>query len=68
LDEYRKQYEQEWQSTARELKCLELAERYHRETEAYDRTVCTGPIRDGSVMPIGLKGEGDLADHGVSTV
>lgn len=53
MDEYRKQYEQEWQSTARELKCLELAERYHCETEAYDRTVCIGPIRDGSVMPIG---------------
>lgn len=53
MNEYHKQYEQEWQITAQELKCLELAERYHREAEAYDRTVCTGPIRDGSVMPIG---------------
>lgn len=47
------QYEQEWQQTDQERKAAELAERYHRETEAYDRTVCTGPIRDGSVMPIG---------------
>ena len=53
VNEYRKQYEQEWQPTEQERKAAELAERYHRETEAYDRTVCTGPIRDGSVMPIG---------------
>jgi hypothetical protein len=53
VDEYRKQYEQEWQQTDQERKAAELAERYHRGTEAYDRIVCTGPIRDGSVMPIG---------------
>jgi hypothetical protein len=28
-----------------------LAEQYEAECEAYDRTVCTGPIRDGSIMP-----------------
>lgn len=33
-------------------RCLcELAKRYHEVTEAYDRTVCTGPIRDGSILP-----------------
>jgi len=53
VDEYRKQYEQEWRLTEQERKADELAERYHRETEAYDRTVCTWPIHDGSVMPIG---------------
>lgn len=53
VDEYRKQYEQEWRPTEQERKAAELVDRYHRETEAYDRTVCTGPIRDGSVMPIG---------------
>lgn len=53
VDECRKQYEQEWRPTEQERKAAELAVRYHRETEAYDRTVCTGPIRDGSVMPIG---------------
>lgn len=45
--------QQEWQLTEQERKAEELAQRYHRATEAYDRTVCTGPIRDGSVMPIG---------------
>ena len=27
-----------------------LAKRYHDETEAYDRTVCTGPIIRGSIQ------------------
>jgi hypothetical protein len=53
VDECREQHEQAWQQTDQERKAAELAERYHRETEAYDRTVCTGPIRDGSVLPIG---------------
>ena len=30
---------------------LELIERYYDQTEAYDRIVCTGPIRNGSIMP-----------------
>ncbi|HEV3436895.1 MAG TPA: hypothetical protein VG122_06030 [Gemmata sp.] len=30
----------------------DLAKEYHERTEAYDRTVCTGPIgRDGGIMP-----------------
>lgn len=53
MDEFRKQYEQVYQPTEQERNTYELAERYHRETEAYDRTVCTGPIREGSIMPIG---------------
>lgn len=53
VGEYRKRYEQEWCPTEKERRTVELAERYHRETEAYDRTICTGPIRDGSVMPNG---------------
>ena len=52
LNEFCKQFEQNWQLTGHERKAAELAERYHRETEAYDRAVCTGPIRDGEVMPI----------------
>ncbi len=52
VDEYRRQYEQEWRPTDQERKAAELAERYHRETEAYDRTVCTGPVMRGSVMPM----------------
>ncbi len=37
----------------REQRLQEWAERYHRETEAYDRTVCTGPIVNGAILPNG---------------
>lgn len=46
------EYMQEWSLCAKEAKADELAKRYHAETETYDRTVCTGPIRDGAVIPI----------------
>lgn len=29
----------------------DLADEYHRRCEAYDRIVCTGPIRNGEVLP-----------------
>lgn len=35
--------------TERQKKLIELASRYHELTEAYDRTVCTGPIVNGSI-------------------
>lgn len=34
-----------------DMKLLDLAEEYHRTTEAFDRTVCTGPIQYGDIMP-----------------
>jgi hypothetical protein len=43
----------EWKLSEADSMAAELAQRYHRLTEAYDRTVCTGPIRDGSIMPMG---------------
>ncbi|HDR9163671.1 TPA: hypothetical protein QDB28_004075 [Burkholderia vietnamiensis] len=30
---------------------IELARSYYRDTEAYDRTVCTGPITRDGIMP-----------------
>ncbi|MCR5893456.1 hypothetical protein DPV74_12845 [Burkholderia sp. HAN2018] len=32
-----------------------LAVEYHARCEAYDRLVCTGPIIDGAIMPIGSR-------------
>lgn len=29
----------------------DLAREYYERAEAYDRTVCTGPICDGSILP-----------------
>jgi hypothetical protein len=37
---------------------IELAIRYHRETEAYDKTVCTGPVVDGVIYPSNSKERG----------
>ena len=34
-----------------EKRLRELAREYHQRTEAYDRTVCTGPIVRGGIMP-----------------
>ena len=37
--------------TSEEKRLYELAREYHERTEAYDRTVCTGPVRCGGIMP-----------------
>lgn len=37
--------------TEAEHRLRRLAEEYHERTERYDRCICTGPIRDGSIMP-----------------
>ena len=36
----------------KDKKTHELAARYHELTEAYDRTVCTGPIVNGEIRPV----------------
>jgi hypothetical protein len=46
-------WQAEWTATEKDRMLYELAKRYHDETEAYDRTVCTGPIVDGSIQPFG---------------
>jgi hypothetical protein len=77
----RADFECEWTPTEKDNKLHELALRYHAETEAYDRTVCTGPIVDGSIQPYGgrqtvlinqnarqvfLRIEAEAAPHGIS--
>ena len=34
---------------------LRLAKQYHSETEAFDRSICSGPVVDGSIRPIGSR-------------
>lgn len=34
-----------------EIKAHELARQYHVETEAYDRSVCTGPMGRDGILP-----------------
>ena len=40
-----------WTPSPEEKRLRELAHEYHERTEAYDRTVCTGPIVRGGIMP-----------------
>lgn len=43
---------QPWpEPTERERQLEALAKRYIDETDAYDRTVCTGQFRDGTIAP-----------------
>lgn len=37
--------------TKEDLYLNELAELYHRKTEEYDRSVCTGPIEHNEIQP-----------------
>ena len=37
--------------TGQEKALTALATEYHERTERFDRQVCTGPIRDGAIMP-----------------
>lgn len=40
-----------------------LAVQYHNETESYDRAVCTGPIKNGCVMPNGPIEHSMISEH-----
>lgn len=40
-----------WTPSPEEKRLRELAREYHERTEAYDRTICTGPIGRGGIMP-----------------
>jgi hypothetical protein len=51
VSEWSKQYEQEWTIGPKERLLYELAKEYHETCEAYDRTVCSGPIGPDGAMP-----------------
>lgn len=44
-------FQSDFTPTESERRLAAAAERYIAETEAYDRTVCTGPIKHGSILP-----------------
>ena len=45
------EWQQEWKLTERDTRLYEIATRYHKECEAYDQTVCTGPMGRDGIMP-----------------
>lgn len=45
------------------FKAHELAVKYHYECETFDRTVCTGPVVRGSIMPANARELGIIGMH-----
>lgn len=54
-DFFEKNFTQDFQISEKDLKVYEAAKKYIRETEQYDRTVCTGPIIKNSIQPATFK-------------
>lgn len=48
---FQREYLGVWTPSREEKRLRELAREYHERTEAYDRTICTGPIVRGGIMP-----------------
>ena len=44
-------FQQPYELSDKDLLLIKLAAYYHDSTEAYDRTVCTGPIVSGEIQP-----------------
>ena len=44
-------FQQPYELSDKDLLLIELAAHYNTSTEAYDRTVCTGPIVRGEIQP-----------------
>lgn len=42
---------QPWQPTKKDILLDELAQLYEDHCEAFDRRVCTGPIKNGRILP-----------------
>lgn len=51
MNQFRDLYEGKFQLSESDLLLREIAEKYIRDAEAYDRTVCTGPIKHGEIIP-----------------
>jgi hypothetical protein len=51
MQQFADQYLCEFKPTPADEFLFEVAKQYVRDTEAYDRTVCSGPIINGSIMP-----------------
>lgn len=51
MNQFKDLYEGKFELSESDLLLREIADRYVRDAEAYDRTVCTGPIKHGEIMP-----------------
>jgi len=60
MQQFAHQYQCECHVTPAAAHLRQVAEQYIRDTEAYDRTVCTGPIIRGEIMPATLHERGQI--------
>lgn len=51
LEQHRALFQGEFSIEARDRVLVQLADEYHQRTEAFDRTVCTGPMGHEGIMP-----------------
>lgn len=67
--EFIERYIDRWEVTPREIRLSDLAEQYHAECEAYDKTVCTAisPYDGHTAMPIGRWQENRVTENAHKT-
>lgn len=63
LDQYRALFQGEFSIEAQDRELVDLAEEYHRRTELYDRTVCTGQIGPDGIMPASIAERQAITKH-----
>lgn len=51
-EQHRALFQGEFSIEARDRFLIHLADEYHQRTEAFDRTVCTGPMGHDGIMPM----------------
>jgi hypothetical protein len=58
----------EWKPSEKDNRLHALAKRYHTDTEAYDRTVCTGPVVNDEIKPNGHREIGLISRNARDTL
>ncbi len=62
-DGWQQFYFGEFERTPHDDEMLALASEYYDRTEAFDRTVCTGPVVDGGIRPVTYRELGMINRH-----
>jgi hypothetical protein len=52
MNDYHRDFMCDWTPSPMDDLLRKLADEYHERTEAYDRTVCSAKLRDGTAMPV----------------
>lgn len=63
-DEWMKQYMGTFEPMDERL--FALGHEYHNRCETYDRTICSGPVRDGGIMPMTSRELGLINRHALA--